>query len=117
MEAQVQDYLVRDGDKMAGLRVAIATDADPRSVIRTPLMLSLMALTHPGMQAQAIPRPDDEAAWRRTLFTAYVTRMLDRPRGALQYPREQTMRLLSWLAAQMKAHGQTEFYLERLQPE
>jgi hypothetical protein len=76
-------------------------------VLRTPLMLRLVRLTY-GI------RP------RRQLFEDYVDRMLALPRKLEPTPRyapEAMAAYLNWLARQMRAHGQVEFYLERLQPD
>src|SRR5262249_12871627 len=35
----------------------------------------------------------------------------------IRYPLKQTVQWLSWLARQMTGHNQTEFYLERMQPD
>jgi hypothetical protein len=49
------------------------------------------------------------------LFESYVNQMLGRRAAERLYTPEQTAHRLSWLADQMAAHGQTIFYLERLQ--
>jgi hypothetical protein len=138
-DEQIADYL-GEGTGLMGLREALAADEQLRSAARTPLLLGVMALTYQGMESEAIPRVGDETSWRRSLWAAYVPRMYHRQRGRSElqgpgeqarrgdrghqpeseveppsYTQEQTIHYLSWLATQMKAHGQPDFYLERLQ--
>jgi hypothetical protein len=80
MAAQIDAYLAQ-GTGLAGLCEALAADRRLCSAARTPLMLSVMALTYQGMERDAIPRVGDETAWRRSLFGAYVPRMYQRRRA------------------------------------
>jgi NACHT domain len=136
---QITDYLTQ-GTGLAGLRAALAADRRLCSAARTPLMLAVMALTYQDMEGAASPHVGDVAAWRRRLFDDYVSRMYHRQRGTSElreregqtgpkrvqeqgskpaqptYSLEQTIHYLTWLAVQMKAHGQPDFfYLERTQ--
>jgi hypothetical protein len=139
-EEQIKPYLAR-GQGLEGLQAALEADAELRSAASTPLMLSVMVLAYQGRAGNAIPLPraGDMVAWRRRLWDDYVPRMYQRRRGRSElvergeradrrrgwwargrvaksaYTLDQTMYYLAWLAAQLKAHDQRDFLLERIQ--
>jgi len=114
---QIDKYLASGGEKLAAIREVLQTDPDLQDIAKTPLMLSVL------MQAYAGRRPDDLVAAsspqlrRQQVFATYVERMLHRRGPKTQYTPQQVKYWLSWLAKQMTQHGQTEFYLERMQPD
>jgi len=127
---QIDAYLAYGGEDLAALRAAVGSDATLRDVLRTPLLLRVVALTYEGLPQDAIPRVGDHEDWVRRVFGEYVARMLKRRRRLEsvatdspeeveqpEYPPEDAERYLSWLAGQMRAHGLVELYLERLQPD
>jgi len=129
-DAQILEYLAYGGDALAALRAQVAADEKLRDVVRTPLLLRIVALTYEGLPPDAIPPVGDHDAWVRRLFGEYVARMLKRRRERQPatresseetdepvYPADVTERSLQWLAWQMHEHGMVEFYLEQLQPD
>lgn len=61
--------------------------------------------------------PSKEAELQQQIWTDYVKHMVERKGDANRYLLQHTLRWLSWLARQMRAHNQTVFYLEQLQPD
>src|SRR5206468_2962513 len=54
---------------------------------------------------------------RKQVFATYVQHMLQRRGMKTNYTSQQMMHWLIWLAQQMTRHSQTEFYIERMQPD
>jgi eukaryotic-like serine/threonine-protein kinase len=114
---QVDAYLERAGEKLAGVRTALHDDTGLGALLDTPLMLSIVALAYAEKSAaemQSAGTPDER---RQHLFDAYTIAMFKRRSEVTRYAEQQTTRWLSWLAAQMLAHHQTVLYIERMQPE
>jgi len=112
---QVNAYLTELGP--AGEPVGTALHEDPSlwELMDSPLLLSLITMTHLG-QMEVPPTMSGTVAERRDrLFESYVSEVLHRGTSNRSYTPEQTAHWLSWLAYQMANHGQTVFYLERLQ--
>lgn len=129
-DGQIDGYLESGGEPLARLRAAVAADKKLRDVVRTPLLLRVVALTYEGLPWEVIPPVADDTAWVQQLFSEYVTRMLRRRRRLEAaapdtweeveqplYSPEETSRYLIWLARQMRSRGLVEFRLERLQAE
>jgi hypothetical protein len=129
-DEQIDGYLTYGGEALAVLRAAVAADEALREVVRTPLLLRVVALTYEGLPREAIPPVGEHEAWMRQVFGEYVERMMHRRRrlevagtqsweevAQPEYPPEATTRYLAWLAGQMRGHGQVELYLERMQPD
>ena len=114
-QRQVTIYLEDLGS--AGEPVRRALREQPRlwELLDTPLMLNIIAVNYSGLP-EAPSQAGTLGERRDRMFKVYVDRMLGRPGVKHSYTCVQTVRWLSWLAAQMANHGQTVFYLERLQP-
>ena len=116
--AQIDDYLVRGGPQLGGVRALIGQDATLRDLAASPLMLSVLSLACQGMSPAEVSAQSGDAETRRAqLFESYVQRMFARVRqgmGAFSEP--QTRAWLGWLARQLKSRSQTVFLLENLQP-
>jgi len=69
------------------------------------------------MPSEEIVTMGSPGSKRERIFATYVQRMLARRSTSVRYTPTQTIHWLSWLAWQMKCHNQTEFYLERMQPD
>jgi DNA polymerase III delta prime subunit len=115
-DEQIDSYLAQTGDQLVSVRTLLHEDAEMRVFANTPLMLSIMSLAYQGMPPEALPEQASLDARRRHLFDTYVERMLNRRGGSKHYTSEQTRHWLSWLAGRMEEHGQTVFYLEKMQP-
>ncbi len=114
-QQQVDDYLTRGGESLWALRVALHQDATMRELTETPLMLSILTLTYHDTPVENLLR-EGIAPTRQQIFEHYVERVLRHRGGEMRYMQEQTTHWLSWLARQMGQHGQTQFYIEQLQP-
>ena len=120
---QVDAYLARAGEALAGLRDALGventrTGADGTlyELLETPLMLNAAALAYQGAAADAVAIAGTTAERRAQLYARYVAARFERQGVERPYTREQSERWLAWLARQMVAHGVTVFDLEGLQP-
>lgn len=123
--AQVDEYLLRCGDKLAALRAALPDDPALQELATSPLMLSMMTLAYRNMPKTVGIPAETLADKRQQVLAVYVERMLQQHysdrvlkwrRGEDLYTPQQTKHWLSWLAAQMHRHSQSEFFIEGLQP-
>lgn len=116
--AGVLDALGALGPEAAGLRDFLAAHERDWlwSVATSPLGLSVLvpAVQHDPALLQA---GGSDAERRDRIFGAYVDAMFERRAVEGRWSREETIRLLSWLAAQMQRRGQTLFFLIALQPD
>ncbi len=115
--AQVDEYLKKGGEHLAGLRTALETDEALQELARSPLMLSVMSRAYrdrPAVELEAGATGSAEAR-RMHLFGTYVERAFDQG-SARSYSRQATMSWLSWLAQHMSERSQTLFLIEDLQP-
>jgi signal peptidase I len=113
-QEQVNDYLNRAGEKLAGVRIAWQIDPVMQELAQTPLMLSVMALVYEGVPAQELPQMSlDE--WQNHLWDKYIDRMFERRRGDQRYSKEQTIAWLSFLAEKMAQESQKLFLIEDIQ--
>lgn len=118
-ETQVAAYL---GDERLGLgavREAIKRDDALRELAQTPLMLSIIASAYSGRSlAELLPLLEDEAARRAHLYDAYIERAFKRrPLKGMGYSVVQGLHWLRFLAKQLTARDETQFFVEDLQPE
>ncbi len=118
-DEQVEGYLAGAGPAVETVRATLRHDPALREMAQSPLMLSILTLAYRDMKPEALPALGTIADRRQHLFAAYVKRMLGRKiRPADKpYPDERTVGYLSWLAAQMAAHGQATFNIEELEPD
>jgi len=112
---QVNAYLTELGPAGELVGTALHEDSSLWELMDSPLLLFIITVTYAG-QTEGPPTMSGTVAERRDrLFGSYVNEVLDRGASKRSYTREQTAHGLSWLAYQMANHGQTVFYLERLQ--
>ncbi|HEX3640449.1 MAG TPA: NACHT domain-containing protein, partial [Ktedonobacteraceae bacterium] len=114
---QVDDYLASGGEKLSALREVLQTDPELQEIAATPLMLSVLTQAYAGRRPDDLLVANSPQLRRQQIFATYVERMLHRRGPKSQYTPQQVKHWLSWLAKQMTQHGQTEFYLERMQPD
>lgn len=115
--AQIDNYLTQIGKPLAAVRQVLQEDPLLWELLDTPLMLTIVTLAYAGQPAEAFHTRGTPVEQRQFLFTAYVNRMFQHRSAVTRYTRQQTERWLAWLAWQMAQHGQSGFYLERLQPD
>jgi len=111
---QVDAYLDRAGVALDGVRQALAGDETLYELLDSPLMVSITMLAYRGIVMLKGQTVEER---RAALFAEYTDAMFNR-RGIKElYSRKQTERWLSWLARQMRVHDQSEFLVERMQPD
>jgi eukaryotic-like serine/threonine-protein kinase len=111
-------YLEATGTSIADLRTALASDQDLRQLLRSPLLLHVVALAYHGRPASALYVPGTLPQRQAWLWEAYVGRMFEqRPldHGAA-YTEDHALAWLAWLARALRDRDQTEFHLDRLAP-
>jgi eukaryotic-like serine/threonine-protein kinase len=114
---QIDTYLLLAGEKLAVLRRALQVDPMLQELAATPLMLSVLILAYHGKSVEDLLEAESLETHRRQVFATYVQRMLQRRGATTYYTSAQTLRWLSWLAKQLAKQNQTEFYIERMQPD
>lgn len=113
--AQVDRYLEKAGPALAGVRDVLRSDEGLYALLDSPLMLSVAALAYTGRAVSGIRTTEPVEEQRKCLFTEYVQAMHGRREVKGRYQPAQAERWLSWLAWQMRAHGQSVFLVERMQ--
>lgn len=118
MKHQLDAYLERAGEKLAGLRAGLHHDADLVCLLDTPLMLTIAVLAYAdtlavGVDVQSARTVIDR---RKHLFDAYIEAVFQRRNDEPIYRPDQTAQQLSWLAREMVQRTQSIFFIERLQP-
>ena len=114
---EIADYISKGGESLQGIQIALKSDPGLQEMASTPLMLNILAQTSRATSLEDILSVQDEAKRRAMIFEKYIDTVLKRRGPEKPYLAEQTQRWLSWLARQMQQHNQTEFYLERMQPD
>jgi DNA polymerase III delta prime subunit len=112
---EVGQYLETVG--LGEVRTALKADERLRELVETPLMLNIVALAYQGKRPDALLMPGTIEQRREQLFADYTERMFARRPITRRYTKEQAKRWLAWLARSMRERNQSEFDLDRLQPE
>lgn len=114
---QIAQFLAMADLQTSQLARDIEHDDALRELAQTPLLLSIMCLTYDPAAGEPSNLAGTTLAERRShLIARYVEQVLAREAHKIEYPPEQTKRQLTWLAQQLRQHGQTEFLIEGLQP-
>jgi hypothetical protein len=116
-QRQVDAYLQRAGEQLAGVRAVLRDDAELREMLDTPLMLSIAALAYAEKSALEVQVVGVPEVRRRHLFDAYIQAMFSRRSKQGSSKQRQTTSWLSWLADRMVHYNQTVYYIERMQPD
>jgi transcriptional regulator with XRE-family HTH domain len=114
---EIVSYIQRAGEGLQGVQVALKSDQSLREMASTPLMLHIMAQTFRVASIDDIMSVQDPQARRALIFEKYIEIVLKRRGPKNRYSSEQTKHWLSWLAKRMQEQNQSEFYIERLQPD
>lgn len=114
---QVDTYLAQQSEAVSALRIALQEHLILQEVVTTPLMLSILILTYQGKAMNDLPIMDSSSEQQRQIFARYVVCMIERKKKLLYSSPQALVSRLRWLALQMRAHDQTIFYLEHLQPD
>jgi eukaryotic-like serine/threonine-protein kinase len=113
--AKVEEYLACAGAGLADVAKALRQDPALWELIRSPLVLNIVALTYSGRRADALRVQGSKEERLALLFEAYTKRMLDHRPSV--YSKLDTRRWLSWLAISMHRRQLSEFHLDRLRPD
>ena len=97
---------------LAALQRMLADDRELRELAKTPVMLSILALTYLNQEVAATPAPSSDV---RAVFTQYVRRMFRRRSSNERYSEASLLKWMPWLARGMSQHSQSIFLVERLQ--
>jgi eukaryotic-like serine/threonine-protein kinase len=114
-DEQIDEYVASGGEPLAAIRTALRADPVLRELTTTPLMLSVLALAYAGKRIEDLPPPGSLKDQRQQVFAMYTERMLQRRGARGEYPPEQTISWLRWLAKQLAQRQQSAFALEQLQ--
>ncbi len=111
---QVEAYLSQQGERVAVLRDALKRYTELQTVVTTPLILSILALTYQGDPTQDLPY-DGSPDVQREILAHYIASMLAQNRAGTSHSLTYLSQWLRSLAQYMRQQNQTIFYLERLQ--
>jgi DNA-binding XRE family transcriptional regulator/GTPase SAR1 family protein len=112
---QIDDYLWSAGQQLEAVRKVLDADPEFREMVKTPLMLSIVALAYQGKANGTIVTAGSLEARRQQVFATYVERMLNRRGVKTRYTQAQTVHWLIHLARHLAQQNQTECYIERMQ--
>jgi DNA polymerase III delta prime subunit len=117
-EEQIKNYFDKCGTELTAVRKMLKDDEPLRELSRLPLMLNIMTLAYTGASAEEIGQLDTTEARREHLFNKYIDVMFNRVARTKNelYPRDKTIKWLSWLAEKMTQDAQSVFLIERMQP-
>jgi hypothetical protein len=113
---QIDTYLAGRGRRLEGLRATLHQDATMRELAQSPLMLSIMALAYNRMPADDAVTLGSREKGRELLFDVYVERMSRYRGGDKEFPPQDSLKWLAWLASMMERQNRTMFFLENVQP-
>jgi NACHT domain len=115
--SQIDTYVSSVGENLAAMRIALQSDALLQEMASTPFMLSILAHSYQGLPIEEVLMGDSLSERRRIIFEQYVKRVLSRHGPNKDYTLEQIQHKLKWLARQLIQRSQTEFFVERIQPD
>jgi transcriptional regulator with XRE-family HTH domain/DNA polymerase III delta prime subunit len=116
-EKQIDEYITSGGKPFRDVKTAFQNDPSLKELASTPLMLSIITRAFQNSSLSPLASVQDPRERRRLIFEKYVEVVLRRRGPKKQYQPEQVVHWLAWLARHMQNHNQTEFHLERLQPD
>jgi serine/threonine protein kinase/DNA polymerase III delta prime subunit len=114
---QANEYLIRAGEPLRALQIAVQKEPSLHELMRTPLLLRILTLTYYNASVSDILRASSPGEQIQQVLERYVERMLARGSRQASYAPQTTKRCMAWLARQMQQHNQKIFYLERIQPD
>ncbi|WP_254563549.1 NACHT domain-containing NTPase [Oscillatoria sp. HE19RPO] len=112
---QISDYFDQVGEQLQGVKEVWVNDEVLQELTKTPLMLSIIAITYEGISATELPQMPLEKR-RDHLFNQYIQKMLNRRQQNQPYSNQKTLHWLNWLSKNMSTKSQTVFLIEGMQP-
>jgi Predicted NTPase (NACHT family) len=114
---QIDSYIAQGSEQVLEMRQRLHDDTTLQELSSTPLMLSILLSIFVDIAQTEIQATTSSTALRQSIIETYVTRLLQRRGKEQRYTHQQTIMWLAWLARQLQRHNQTEFYIERMQPD
>ena len=120
-EAQIEQYLLKAGEPLAGVRAALAANADLqapdpdslRQLVKTPLFLEIISMAYRGKTATDIAALGQQGQ-RMALFDTYTDRMFQQRPETYKFTKKNTIKWLYQLA--VKLDSETVFNIDEIQP-
>lgn len=112
---QISDYFAAAGGALADVQAALKADETLWEFLQSPLVLNIVALTYQDRLADALRATGTLEERLLLLLTAYTERMFEHRPG--RYSPARMLHWLAWLARSMHERAQTEFQLDRMQPD
>ncbi|WP_126552490.1 NACHT domain-containing protein [Dictyobacter kobayashii] len=115
---QIDSYISQAGPELEAMDYALKHDTHLQEMASNPLMLTILALSYRDMPLEEVLAMKSLETSRNAIFEKYVERLLLQQNTTDEhFTPQQTKRWLGWLAEQLTQHSQTEFYIERMQPD
>jgi len=114
---QIEQYLSSIDEQLAELYNTLQTDPIFQELVTTPLILYVLTQVSREESLKDILTVGSLETRIYQVFATYVERMLTHRSKKAHYTSQQTRHWLTWLAKQLVQHNQTEFYIERMQPD
>jgi len=113
------DLMRRDGAPVGDIQSAVRADSVFRDIVRSPMMLHVIAIAYRGQQSHTWEQPGNAKERERRLWAKYIDRIFSRPekRSADGYGRKQAINWLAWLATNLLLREHTEFLPSMLTPD
>ncbi|MGH3906847.1 MAG: hypothetical protein ACRDTE_22095 [Pseudonocardiaceae bacterium] len=112
---QASSYLKAAGVITTDIQDAIRTDPSLWDLLQSPLVLNIVALAYRGEEISALRISGTHQQRMTKLFGAYVARMLAHRNG--RHIQHRMLHWLIWIARSMRYRHESEFHLDRLQPD
>ncbi|MTJ48556.1 DUF3365 domain-containing protein [Dolichospermum sp. UHCC 0259] len=113
---QVNQYLDTAGEQLQAVKFLLNEDTGLQELAKSPLTLSIMTLAYQGKNVAELPQTGSVEERREHLFNAYIERMFKRRGVNQQYPKDRVIHWLTWLAQGMSQTSQSNFLIEKIQP-
>ncbi|MDJ0728120.1 MAG: ATP-dependent Clp protease adaptor ClpS [Prochloraceae cyanobacterium] len=124
-DEQIDRYLTAGDRQITGLKELLDRDRSLRELVKTPLMLNIIATACEQMGAEELQllsqgNGDTQIsleASRKRLLNAYIQRMFSRRGNYHPYSQKEALKWLKEIALRMSIDSKTIFFIERLQPD
>jgi adenylate kinase family enzyme len=113
---QVNQYLDAAGEQLGAVKSLLTEDTALQELAKSPLTLSILTLAYQGKKVEELPQTGSVEERREHLFNTYIERMFKRKGVNQQYPKDQAIYRLTWLAQRMSQASQSVFLIEKIQP-
>lgn len=110
---RAKKYLKAFGDPMSGVLAAMESDLHIKSMMKTPLMLSIAVIAYKNFSEKEIVEVPLKSR-RNHLFQTYIERVLKRPRNLRIYEDPLFYKWIKFLAVNMSKKKASIFYIENI---